>query len=462
MTRASQLMVLAFALHALSGCAMFVSKDEYRDYRAVQLASDERARLIALQRYAAAHQDGRWIADVQNERAERELAVFESGKSTRAGLELYLAAYPDGDLVAQARSRLAAIDVIEGRKRAENAAQAELDAQRKVRDAELQRTWVERFAGYWVRTLSTLQGLGQSIDKVAAQNADFSRAFGRAPRPRCTSDACVKQYESHYALPVPGGTRIERSMRLALRLQMKEGKLVRAELLLPSFGFSRWREVQERKPVIDADAQDRSAAVQWAVEKLLGALPKNADGTAAKLTPEPGYALTGIDAGKLGASTELTDTTAEDPSAPTKRVAEVPMPGADAGQGGGPKEQTLQEIISAPAPAAADMDLAPMSIDEKGRAVPAQPGAATTPATAPAAGDEMVFEPMAVPKSQGGAGAAAPAPQPVAPVPAPASATSFAPARVEAYRMGSLRVVVFAAAGNDSGAAIDGVIIELP
>jgi hypothetical protein len=461
MRGAVQLFALAFALNALTGCAMFVSKKQYQLYRAVQLAGDERGRLLALQDYASQYPNGRWIAEVESERAQRELAVFESGKSTRAGLELYLAAYPDGELVAQARSRLAAIEVIEARKRAETAAQAELDAQRKVRDAELQRTWVERFAGYWVRTLSTLQGLGQSIDKVAAQNAEFSRAFGRAPRPRCTSDACVKQYESNYALPVPGGTRIERSMRLALRLQMKEGKLVRAELLLPSFGFSRWREVQERKPVIDADAQDRSAAVQWAVEKLLAALPKNADGTAAKLTPEPGYKLALIDSGKLGPSTELTDTTAEDPSAPTKRVAEVPMPGADAGKGG-PKEQTLQEIVTGPAPASADMELAPMSIDAKGRAVPAQAGAPATPATAPAAGEEMVFEPLAVPKEQGGAGASAPSPQPVAPVPAPATATAFAPARVEAYRMGSLRLVVFAAAGNDAGAAVDGVIVELP
>src|SRR5512145_1344317 len=132
MMRFGQLLALLFALHALCGCAMFVSKDDYRDYRAVRLASGERARLLALQRYAAAHQDGRWIAHVQRERAERELAVFESGKSTRAGLELYLAAYPDGELVAQARSRLAAIEVIEARKRAETAAQAELDAQRKV------------------------------------------------------------------------------------------------------------------------------------------------------------------------------------------------------------------------------------------------------------------------------------------------------------------------------------------
>jgi len=242
---------------------------------------------------------------------------------------------------------------------------------------------------------------------------------------------------------------------------MKEGKLKRAELLLPSFGFSRWREVQDRKPVIDADAQDRQAAVQWAFEKLLAALPRNADGSAPKLTPEPAYAFVPIDMGKVGPSGELTDTTAEDPSAPTKPVAEVPMPGAGQG-GGGPKEQTLQEIVSTPAPAAADMELAPMGIDAKGRAVAVRPGVEQAPLTAPSAGEEMVFEPMAVP-----GGAAAPAPvrpaQPsAAPAPAPASTASFAPARVEAYRMGALRVVVFAAAGNDSGQAVDGVIVELP
>ena len=54
---------LAIVLLLAGGCAMFVSKDEYRDYRAVQLASGERSRLLALQRYAAAHGDGRWIEE---------------------------------------------------------------------------------------------------------------------------------------------------------------------------------------------------------------------------------------------------------------------------------------------------------------------------------------------------------------------------------------------------------------
>ena len=44
----------------------------------------------------------------------------------------------------------------------------------------------------------------------------------------------------------------------------------------------------------------------------------------------------------------------------------------------------------------------------------------------------------------------------------PPLGTTTAPARIEAYRMGPYRVVVFAAAANDAGSAVDGVIVELP
>ncbi len=284
----SSLLLAALACAMLAGCAMFVSKDEYRDYRAVRLARDEPARLLALQRYAERHDEGLWAEEVERERASRDMPVFEAGKHTRAGLELYLNAFPDGAFAKQARSRLTAIDAIEQRKRLEQEQHARFVEQRTQRDEELRRTWVERFATYWVRTLATLEGLGTSIEDVAAKNADFSRAFGRSPRPRCSRDECVKSYESSYAVPIPGGTRLERQMRLQLRLHLKEGRLTRAELLMPSFGFSRWREVQERRAVIDADAEDRSEAVSWAFARLTEGLQKALAAQGKKLTPEPG------------------------------------------------------------------------------------------------------------------------------------------------------------------------------
>jgi hypothetical protein len=437
---------------------MFVSKDEYRDYRAVRLASNDSARLLALQRYAARHEDGQWAEEVESERAARDLPVFEAGKQTRAGLELYLEAFPDGAFAAQARSRLTAIDAIEQRKQLEQEQNARFLEQRKARDEELRRTWVERFALYWVRTLATLDGMGTSIEAVAAKNADFSRAFGRSPRPRCSRQECVKSYESNYAVPVPGGTRIERAMRVQLRLHLKEGRLMRAELLLPSFGFSRWQEVQERRAVIDADATDRSEAVSWAFSRLLEGLRKALEGQGKKLAPEAGYVLGAIAPPSVDASFELTDTTAEDPSAPAQRVA-----GAAEGGAAAKPEPSVRELTQPKEEASADMDLAPMQIDSSGRAVAAQPRQAA-PSVAPAAGEEMVLEPMAVAPVAGAA--AAPASSGAAPAstgPAPsAPALSFAPPRVEAFRAGGLRVVIFAAGSAEQGAAYDGAIIELP
>jgi hypothetical protein len=452
MKRAPIIAVIACAL--LSGCAMFVSKDEYRDYRAVRLAPDDSARLIALQRYASRHDSGLWADEVERERAARDMPVFESGKHTRAGLELYLKAFPDGTFASQARSRLTAIDAIEQRKKLEQEQHARFVAERKQRDEELRRTWVERFATYWVRTLATLEGLGTGIEDVAAKNADFSRAFGRSPRPRCSQTECVKSYESGYAVPVPGGTRIERAMRVQLRLHLKDGRLTRAELLMPSFGFSRWREVQERRAVIDADATDRSAAVSWAFERLSAGVQKALEGKGKKLTPEAGYVMAAIAPIQVETSFELTDTTAEDPSAPAQRVA-----GAAEGGAATKPEPSVRELTQPKVEPSADMELAPMQIDASGRAVAAPQQAAPAAGVAPAAGEEMVFEPMAVPPTGGATQApsagATPAPD------APAQGLTFAPPRVEAFRVGSLRVVIFAAAAAEQGPAYDGALIEL-
>ncbi|HKU38064.1 MAG TPA: hypothetical protein VJR89_07955, partial [Polyangiales bacterium] len=140
-------------LLAASGCRVFAAKGDYEDYRAVRLASDPDQRLYALQRYSERHPSGAWSDEVETERSGREAETFENGKSTREGLERYLRAYPNGVYAAQARSRLAAVDVIEKRRREEQAQAEQLAAARKQREQELSRTWVTRFAGYWAGTL---------------------------------------------------------------------------------------------------------------------------------------------------------------------------------------------------------------------------------------------------------------------------------------------------------------------
>ncbi len=443
------------ALLALSGaCASFVPRDEYADYRAVRVAASDDTRLVAMRDYVAHHPDGRWREPIEAERRTRDLETFERGKSDRRGLEFYLRAFPDGVFAAQARSRLGAIDIIEARKLDDVRRARELDVVRQERDAVLRRTWVTRFVGYWARTLLGLTNWGASIEDVAKANPLFSRAFARAPRPRCTTEECVKYYEGRFAVAVPGGTRIERAMRLVLRLRMRDGKLERAELLMPGWGFSRWHELEERRPVIDALLEQRAEAVAWARARAEPLLASHA-GT---WVPEAGYALGVVVAPSIGTTGESTDTTAEDPGAPSSRIQ------GDTGADG----LAMLDVDEAPPPvstlvapsapeAGPDMVLDPLQVNRDGR--PVARGQAATEAKVPATegpvtGETMVLAPMEVPRV-GEAAAASPAA-------ASASEGQMAASpRVEiSFRNGPLRVVLFAASTSAGSPAYDGIVIE--
>jgi hypothetical protein len=457
MCRTAAAASLSCALALVTGCAAFVAKSEYADYRAVRMEQRDESRLRAMQRYVERHPDGRWYSEIQRERQQRDRAVFEAGRSHRAGLELYLEAFPDGKFVGQARSRLAAIEVIEQRKR-EEAQRAERTAEeRRQRDDELSRTWVTRFFGFWMKTLVSLTGWGAPIAEVARGNEDFSRAFGRPPRPRCTSEECVKFYESAYAIPIPGGTRLERSMWLVLRLRMDDGRLTSAELLLPAGGFSRWQELEERRVVVDGDPEARAQAVAWALGRIAPLIDKLAPGN----QPIEAYELAAIPKFTFGPTGELTDTTAEDPSAPANRI--------QGSTGGDERAPAVEDLVRPTAPEpAADLEMETLQVGRDGRARPRDPqppaagAGAEQPGMGPAGEGELVLEPLAVPRSDGTL------PSPAPPVTAPAGAapdpagqpSSPAQPTVHAYRAGSLRIVVFAGVTSESGDLLDGLLIE--
>jgi hypothetical protein len=405
----------------LAGCTMFAGKADYADYRTVRLAPDEPARLVAMQHYVQHHPDGHWHDEVQAARTQHDLATFEAGKATRAGLEGYLAAFPDGIFAAQARSRLSALELIEQRKREEIARGETLAAERKARQEELRRTWVTRFVGFWAKTLASLSAWGAPIPDVARDNPSFSRAFGAEPRPRCTADECVKYYSGSYAIPVPGGTRVERTISLVLRLRMRDGKLERAELLLPDRGFSRFSEVENRSMVVDSDEESRKAAVAWALDRLSGLLPELAasgPGQGAPM-PEPGYVLAPIEKPSLGPTGELTDTAAEDPSAPPNRLNQDQDPS--------PAQQpSVQQLIAPNTEPAPDMVFNPVQVDRNGHAQ---------------AAPDLVMAPVAVPAPEAPAG-------------------PVTPPTVRAFRLRDLRVVFFAAGSDPGTPPYDGVLIE--
>jgi hypothetical protein len=438
-----------------SGCVLFANKADYADYRAVRLTSDTSERAIAMRSYVEKHPQGQWRDEIEAERKSQELKAFETGKDSRKGLESYLQAYPDGTYVAQARSRLNAVALIEQQRRQANTQASALADARKQRAQELRRTWLGRFLGYWVETLTSLRGWGEPIPTVASNNPQFSRAFGALPRPRCTQDECVKYYAGNYAVPVPGGNRIERNLSLLLRLRMRGGKLDRAELILPERGFSRWYELEERHAVSSGERGERERAVEWAIKRALPLIEQLAGGVSAL----PGASLPTIEAPAIGPTGELIDTSVENPSDPQNNVQYEDNAGIGVAAGKQKAAPTTADLMKPEAPSAnPDMTFDAIGVSKQGQRVEA-PRATANPARAADGGStsEMNFAtPLDVPKKGPGDSTSAAA-EPAAPedngVPLPAVVRGF-----QTTGGSALQVTLFAA--GTEGPGYDGIVIE--
>jgi hypothetical protein len=428
----------ALGIAASAGCGgVLASKGEYAAYRATRLAADERARILAEGRYMQQYPDGFWAKRIQAHRVEVEPAVWEASKGTREGLEYYLAAFPDGPHAAQARPRLAALMSVHGRREDEAERRRALEEQRRRAEEEARRTWMTRSMGYWTRTLVELSGWGSPIAEVAQNNPAFSRAFGENPRPRCTPDECVKFYRNAYAIPVPGATRIDRTIELTLRLKMPSQNVERIELLLPGKGFSRWFEMENRTIVTDEDPTQRQAAIDWALERLAPVLaeagePQPVDGVALEVFAPLPFTSTGETTG--------TSTPGSGGATPTPAAGGG---GEGAGQGGSRSGGGATG----------------------GGATGGGGGGGGSAATGGGAGSAAGGELDAL-LSQA-AGVRAPAPEEPAPeapavdMSAPATDEPAVPPRaVRIYRRGDVRLVVFAASDEDYGLAYDGLFVE--
>ena len=397
------LFALSIAGLALTSCATFATHDEYQSYRAVRMADEDRARLIALQQYAEKYPSGMWAEEVSSMRAAREEETWASSNTSREGLEWYLRVYPDGQYVEQARPRLAALQTVGNRREEEAERQRELEAQQRAEAAEQRRTWVTRAMQFWLRNLVGIRQYGSSLGRIAQSNAEFSAAFGNAPQPTCTPEYCIKHYGQLYHIPVPGATRLDRHIDVYLRLVLDRGRLRRAELLMPNKGFSRWYEMENQTVVTDEDPEQRQMAINWALDRLQPIIQQAAEGAEQfDFVPEPITPL------QVHGDAEDTE---EAPAAPDATPAETPPPtpgetpaGGGEGQEGG---SVIDELLEQ---AAGDEEVAPTE--------------PTTP-TEPTEVETLVL-----------------------------------PISLLSYRYRNLRIVFFAAGDDDYAEAYDGVFIE--
>jgi len=271
-----------------SSCAVVASRADYADYRAVRVASDDQARMIAGRDYLSRHPDGRWAPQLQRERDGAEDGLFEAGRSTTEGLRLYLEVYPDGRFGGQARQRLAALTAVQSHRSEEQETARDVRQEQRDAIAEQRRSWGTRSVTFWSRVLMSVNEWGVPLAQVASANPEFSEAFGREPRPICSASECIKFYRMDFGIPVPGRTRIERNLRILLRLRMQNGKLERAEILMPFRGFSRWYELAHDELVQDGDPEERQAAIEWARQQVVPAIRAAAPSAhGVDVVPEP-------------------------------------------------------------------------------------------------------------------------------------------------------------------------------
>ena len=405
---------LAGALMGLvPGCATIATHEEYAAYRGVRVTQERNQRLEAAQRYASQYPQGFWIEEVRAERAQHEQEVWAEGNATREGLQFYLAVYPDGTYVPQAEQRLAALGSVQERREEEQERTQEVVQAQRADAAEERRLWVTRAVQFWARTLLGIRNYGQPISAVARANPDFSRAFGEAPAPVCNPNACLKHYHAHYAIPVPGATRIEREMHVFLRILMDRGRVRRVEVLLPNKGFSRWYELENRTIVTDEDPEQRMAALEWAMQRLEPIIAEVASGARAiDVIPEP---IAPISAAAQAAS-QRSEEAGTAPSAPPPE----PQPQqsqAGAGEGAPAQEAAPQEG----------------SID-----------ALLEQAVGGAEGEQQGAAPETLPED-----------------PETDMSALVLPIGLRGLQRGNVRMVVFAAGDEDYGEAYDGFYVEL-
>jgi len=257
-----------------AGCAMAAGKADYRDYRTIQTRHGTE-RMFAMRDYLARHPDGRWAPEIREERESHEPSLFEASKSTAAGLRFYLEAYPQGRFVSQAEQRLAALSTVAESRQTQEEQAAEVRAQQREDAAEQRRLWGTKAVTFWSRTLLGVQNWGRPIPEVASASEEFNEAFGAEPRPHCNTEECIKFYHLDYYIPVPGRTRMEKRLSILLRLRLEggdaetPGNLVRAEMLMPRRGFSRWYELENQQFVVDEDPEQRQQVIAWALERII-------------------------------------------------------------------------------------------------------------------------------------------------------------------------------------------------
>lgn len=271
---------LLLSLLSLSGCAAFASPDELNLFRAIRYETDPARRTQLGSEYMTRYPQGRFSASIGAEVSAAEEQFWEERRSTLEGLTAYIAAYPRGAHVGEARARIAVYEAErQEQRRQREAREAAERAQREAERAaenERQRVFARETMVYWLRATGAITGWGNTIAEVAAANREFAQNFQNTPpAPVCRGGRCAKNYTLDFYVPVPGRAALPRRLQFSFALTFHERRLNGFSFTFPNSGqpnqgLTVWYERETGNAVLPDQPATRDVANRWVLDNLKG------------------------------------------------------------------------------------------------------------------------------------------------------------------------------------------------
>ena len=235
---------------SLASCAVVSSKREYCLFREITETNDV-VRLAQLyDAYTTQYPDGVYAEQLELMRPEIERELFVGAGQERGLLWRYVEIFPDGIFAKLARDKIDQLDALirfEVEKKAayDAAKKAEIEAHEKARQVLI--TAFSSSITDWL-TIAGLAPYGKDVEEIAAMSPRFFEIWSSVPLADCDATSCVKHYVVDQWYQVPGGTRENRRLELAVKLVFHEGGLLGISLTFPNRGVLPLLEEVDKVP----------------------------------------------------------------------------------------------------------------------------------------------------------------------------------------------------------------------
>ncbi len=235
---------------AVASCAVFSSKREYCLFREITETQDV-VRLAQLyDAYTTQYPDGVYAEQLELMRPEIEREMFVGAGQERGLLWRYVEIFPEGIFSKLARDKIAQLDAMirfetEQKAAYDAAKKAEIEAHEKARQVLV--TAFNSAVVDWL-AIAGLAPYGKDVEEIASLSPRFMEIWSSVPLAECDATSCVKHYVVDQWYQVPGGTRENRRLEMAVKLVFHEGGLLGISLTFPNRGVLPLLEEVDKVP----------------------------------------------------------------------------------------------------------------------------------------------------------------------------------------------------------------------